>query len=105
MVIDGTPAITYMYERCLRERREQLVSGMRGEDRGTGMCRGIPPHGIVVLVHGIEARIPVPGFVEMNSIAGLFEQGLGAHCIVTKPVIGAVRQHCVHGFLIGNRLR
>ena len=57
----------------------QLVGRVRREHGGTvrRMAGGIAAHRVAVAIHGIESRVAVPGFVEVNAVDALGEQGLG----------------------------
>ena len=68
-MIDRIAPVADVDERGLRERRQQLVGGVRREQRRTLFVRGrIAEHGVTIPVERVEARIGVPGFVEVQAI-------------------------------------
>ena len=54
-------------------------------------------HRMPVAIQRIEARVRVPGLVEMDAIDARVEQFLHAFRVVAKAVVGGVRDHRVHG--------
>ena len=76
MMVDRAFAVAHVDVGGLRQRREHLVRGMRGEDRGAVVRRRVAAHREVVTVHRVEARVAVPGLVEVNPVAGFLEQRL-----------------------------
>ena len=105
MMIDRALAVAHVDEGGLRQRREQLVGGMRREDRRPVVRRRVAAHREVVPVHRVEARIAVPRLVEVDPVAGFREQRLGAHGVVAQAVVGAVGDDRVDRLLVGDRLR
>ena len=51
------------------------------------MRRRVAAHREVIIVHRVEARVAVPGFVEVDPIAGFLEQRLRAHGVVAQAVV------------------
>ncbi|MNU79357.1 hypothetical protein D3C71_689710 [compost metagenome] len=82
-----------MDHRRLRERGQQFVGGMRGEDDRILLTRLALGHAVVVLVERMERGIGVPGFVEMQEVdraADLVGDLLG---VVAQAVVGRVGHH------------
>src|SRR5437868_6680761 len=73
---------------------------MRCEDRWAAMLGGIAAHREVILVDWVEARVPVPGFVEVNAIAGFLKRGLRSSCVVAEAVIRTVGEDRVDWLLV-----
>ena len=92
----GAAAVADVQERRLRQRRQQLVRGVRGEDRRTLVILRIAMHRMPVAIQRIEARVRIPGFVEMDAIDARIEQLLHAFRVVAKAVVGGVRDDRVH---------
>ncbi|MNX95822.1 hypothetical protein D3C86_1281140 [compost metagenome] len=96
-VLDRVAAVADMDERGLRQRRQQLVSGVGGEHRRrVGLVLGrVAAHGEAPTIQRIEARVAVPGLVEVDTLAALRQQAFGAFGIQAHAVIGAVGHHRV----------
>ena len=105
MVVDRPLAVAHVDVGRLRQRRQQLVRGVRREDRRALVRRRVAAHREVALVHRVEARVAVPRFVHVDAVARLAEQRLHARRVVAKAVVGAVGDDGVHGLLAGDLLR
>ena len=106
-VIDGPAAVADVDVRGLRERREQLVGGVGGEDRRSvsRVVGRIAPHRETVPVHRIEARVAVPRLVEVDPVHALSQQRFGVPGVIAHPVVGAVGEHRVDRTLAGRLFR
>ncbi|MNM81000.1 hypothetical protein D3C81_929860 [compost metagenome] len=82
-----------MDHRGLRERRQQFVRGLGGEDDGVLLARLALGHAVVVLVERMERRIRVPGFVEMQEVHSGAEVVGNLLGVVAKAVVGGVGDH------------
>ena len=83
-------AVADVQQRGLRQRGQQLVRGVRGEDRRALVVLRVAVHGVAVPVDRIEARVGVPGLVEVDAVDGGIEQLLHASRVVAQPVVGGV---------------
>jgi ABC-type transport system involved in cytochrome bd biosynthesis fused ATPase/permease subunit len=63
--------VAHVDHRGLRERGQQLVRGMGGEDDRILLARLALGHAVVVLVERVERGVGVPGFVEMQEVDAL----------------------------------
>jgi hypothetical protein len=72
-MLDRVAAIAHMDERSLRQCRQQIVRGLRGEHGRAGMLRRITVHRKTLAIDRIEARVAVPRFIEVNAIDTLIE--------------------------------
>ena len=72
-VVDRAAAVADVDVRGLRQRREQLVRRVGREHRRPvrRVAGRIAAHGETVAVHRIEARVAVPGFVEVDAVDAL----------------------------------
>ena len=85
--------IAHVDHRGLRERGQQLVRGMSGEDDRVLLARLALGHAVVVLVERMERGIGVPGLIEMQEVdraADLLGDFLG---VVAQAVVGRVGHH------------
>ena len=69
--INRATAFTDVNVRCLRDRIQQLMGRMGGKNGGAVMVARCTTHSVVIGINRVETRIAVPGFIEMNAIAGL----------------------------------
>ena len=70
----GAAAVADVQERRLRQRGQQLVRGVRREDRRALVVLRIAVHRVPVAIDRIEARVRVPRFVEMDAVDARVEQ-------------------------------
>ncbi len=87
------PPVPNVQERRLRERRQQLVGRVGGEDGRPLVVLGIAEHREAILVDRVEAGVGVPGLVEVDAIHAGVEQLLHPPGVVAEPVVGRVGDH------------
>jgi hypothetical protein len=90
VVRDRVAAVAHVQQRGLRERREQLVRGVRREDRGTGVPGRVAVHSVALAVERVEPRVGVPGLVEVDAVNRRIEQLGNAPGVVAQAVVGRV---------------
>ena len=90
--IDRHLAVADVDHRSLRERREQLVRGMRDGHGRIVLAALAAVHAVAAFVQRIEARVREPGLVVMDAIDRLAERGGRRADVVAEPVVGRVRQ-------------
>lgn len=97
LVVDRTTSVAHVNVGCLRQRRQQLVGRLGRKKRWTGTRRRIRTamHREAPGVEGIEARIAILGFVEMQPVHGFSEQRYDTLHVVAKAIVGGVRDHRV----------
>ena len=96
----GAAAVADVQERRLRQRGQQLVRRMRGEDRRALVILRIAVHRMPIAIERIEPRVRVPGFVEMDAVDARVEQLLHALRVVAQAVVRGVRDDRVDGALV-----
>ncbi len=85
--------VAYMDHRRLRERGQQLVGRMGGEDDRVLLARLALGHAVMVFVERMERGVGVPGLVEVQEVhraADLVGDLLG---VVAQAVIGRIGDH------------
>ena len=90
-MFDGVAAVANVNERRLRQRGQQLVGGVRGEQGRPLVFGRIAEHRVPAGIERVEARIGVPGLVEMqpvDRVPGDLDHALD---VVDKAVVGRVR--------------
>ena len=87
----GAAAVADVQERRLRERRQQLVRGVRRENGRALVVLRVAMHRMAVAIERVEARVRVPGLVEMDAVDAGIEQLLDAPRVVAQPVVRGVR--------------
>ena len=95
-VRDRAPPVADVQQRCLGERRQQLVRRMGGEDRRSLVVLGVAVHGVAIAIERVEAGVGVPRLVEVDPVDARVQQLLHPAGVVAEPVIGGVGDHGVH---------
>ncbi len=101
-MINGIASVPDVDHGSLRERRQQFVGGLGREDRRTRRLLAVRyvMHGEAIVIHGVEAGVAVPRFVEMEPIHTLTEEFFHPFHIVAQAVIGGVGHDSVDGVSI-----
>ena len=97
--VNRAAAFTYMNIRRLRQCIQQFMSGVSGENGRTAVITRLTAHRVVIGIDRIKTCVTVPGFVEVQTIGGFFQQILRVFGVIAYAVIGAVGYHAVRGFL------
>ena len=87
-------AVLDMNHRRLRERRQQLVSGLRRKGDCVWRARRLRRRDrVIAIVEFVEICVGVPSFVEVEHLNGIAEALLDRIHVVAKPVIGGIGHH------------
>ncbi len=88
--------------RGLRQARQQLVRGLRGEDHRVLAARAVRPDRVELVIELVEGRVRQPRLVEVQRVHVVAQRLLDALHVVEHAVVGALRdrQHPRLGALV-----
>ena len=77
------------------------MRGVGRENCWTLVVRRIAMHAKAIAINRVESRIGIPSLVKMNAVDCRIQKFGNPLGVVAQSVVGGVRDHAVHGFIVG----